>query len=191
MDGTEDKILWEETEDVPTTPVDEKDEDQGVYADHLISEEWQNLFGNSNDEDFAGFEWAGTLLIPQRAPLRDTKPTKVNDQQKNYYVFIYSLYLFPALPPSLSLIFSIASCTKPAPKLQKARGVILVSSTQICSLVRWCFDWAIFRSSSALLLSSYLNPLLNSSSRSRLAKCIAIYFCSKPKSLYVLKLSSW
>ena len=39
MDGTEDEILWEETEDVPTTPVDDEDEDEGegVYADHLTS----------------------------------------------------------------------------------------------------------------------------------------------------------
>ena len=56
MDGTEDEILWEETEDVPTTPVDDEDEDGKVYADHLTSEEWQNLFGDSDDEDFAGFE---------------------------------------------------------------------------------------------------------------------------------------
>ena len=27
-----------------------------MYADHLTPEEWQNLFGNSDDEDFAGFE---------------------------------------------------------------------------------------------------------------------------------------
>ena len=56
MDGTEDEILWEETEDVPTTSVDEEDEDEGLYADHLTSEEWQNLFGDSDDEEFAGFE---------------------------------------------------------------------------------------------------------------------------------------
>lgn len=45
MDGTEDEILWEETEEVPvpTTPVDE--EDVGVYDDHLTEEERQNLFG--------------------------------------------------------------------------------------------------------------------------------------------------
>ena len=40
-----------------------------------------------------------------------------------FIVFIYSLYLFPALPcASLSLLLR-------AHKLQKARGVILVSST--------------------------------------------------------------
>ena len=44
------------TEDVSTTPVDDEDEDEGVYADHLTPEEWQNLFGYSDDEDFAGFE---------------------------------------------------------------------------------------------------------------------------------------
>ena len=39
MDGTEDEILWEETEDVPTTPVDDEDEYEGAYADHLTPEE--------------------------------------------------------------------------------------------------------------------------------------------------------
>ena len=52
MDGTEE----EETKDVPITPVDDDNEDEGVYADHVTSEEWQNLFGDSNVEDFAGFE---------------------------------------------------------------------------------------------------------------------------------------
>jgi len=57
MDGRtmEDEILREETEDVPTTPVDDDDED-GVYADHLTSGELQNLFGDSDDEEFTGFE---------------------------------------------------------------------------------------------------------------------------------------
>ena len=41
---------------VSTTPVDNEDEDEGVYADHLTPEEWQNLFGDSDDEDFAGFK---------------------------------------------------------------------------------------------------------------------------------------
>ena len=59
MNGTEDIILQEETKDVPITPVDDDDEDERVYADHVTSEEWQNLFGDS-DEDVAGFEWAGT-----------------------------------------------------------------------------------------------------------------------------------
>ena len=56
MNGTEGEILWEETEDVPTTPVDEEDEDEEVYADHQTSEEWQNLLGDSNDEEFPSFE---------------------------------------------------------------------------------------------------------------------------------------
>ena len=56
MDSTQDEILWEETEDVPTTAVDDEDEDEGMYADHLTPEEWQNLFGDSDDEEFAGFE---------------------------------------------------------------------------------------------------------------------------------------
>ena len=55
MNGTEDIILQEETKDVPITPVDDDDEDERVYADHVTSEEWQNLFGDS-DEDVAGFE---------------------------------------------------------------------------------------------------------------------------------------
>lgn len=56
MNDTEGEILWEETEDAPTTPVDEEDEDEEVYADHLTSEEWQNLFGDSDDEEFPSFE---------------------------------------------------------------------------------------------------------------------------------------
>ena len=56
MNGTEGEILWEETEDAPTTPVDEEDEDEKVYADHLTSEEWQNLLGDSDDEEFPSFE---------------------------------------------------------------------------------------------------------------------------------------
>lgn len=56
MNGTEGEILWEETEDAPSTPVDEEDEDEEVYADHLTSEEWQNLFGDSDDEEFPSFE---------------------------------------------------------------------------------------------------------------------------------------
>lgn len=56
MNGTEGEILWEETEDAPTTPVDEEDEDEEVYADHQTSEEWQNLLGDSNDEEFPSFE---------------------------------------------------------------------------------------------------------------------------------------
>ena len=137
MDGTEDKILWEETEDVPTTPVDDEDEDGEVYADHLTSEEWQNLFGDSDDEDLAGFEWAETLLPLQMAPLGATKLTKVNDHQLIYCLFIYSLHLFPALPFSLR-----------AHKLRKARVVILVSSTpQIRSFVTKLSKMAVFSSS--------------------------------------------
>ena len=56
MNGTEGEILWEETENAPTTPVDEEDQDEEVYADHLTSEEWQSLFGDSDDEEFPSFE---------------------------------------------------------------------------------------------------------------------------------------
>lgn len=55
MNGTEGEILWEETENAPTTPVDEEDQDEEVYADHLTSEEWQSLFGDSDDEEFPSF----------------------------------------------------------------------------------------------------------------------------------------
>ena len=82
MDGIEDEILWEETEDVRNTPVDDENEDdnEGVYADHLTSEEWQNLVGDSDDEDFGSFEYAGTLLTPKTPPLGATKLTKVCDK---------------------------------------------------------------------------------------------------------------
>ena len=106
-DGTEDKILWDDTEanvPVPTTPVDDEDEDERVYAYHLISEEWQNLLGKSDDEEFPGFEWAGTLLTLQTASLGTTKLTSQWPQQ--ICVFIYSLYLFPALPWSFFLSLS-------------------------------------------------------------------------------------
>ena len=93
MDGTEDKILWEEAEDVPNTPDDDEDEDDWVYADHLLSKEWQNLFGDSDDEDFAVFEWAETLLTLQSAPLGATKLTKVNDQQRVYCLYLLSLFI--------------------------------------------------------------------------------------------------
>ena len=106
----EDEILREETEDVPTTPVDDEDED-GVYADHLTSGEWQNLFGDSDDEEFAGFESAGTLLTLQTAPLGATELTKVKDQQRIKYVFILFIF-FPALPCSFFIFFSIASHTQ-------------------------------------------------------------------------------
>ena len=63
MDGTEDEILLDETERVPTTPVDEEDEDEGVCVDHLTSKELQRLFGVS-DEDFTE---QGTLLTLERS----------------------------------------------------------------------------------------------------------------------------
>ena len=52
----EDPIDFVSVDIVPITPVDDDDEDEGVYADHVTSEEWQNFFGDSNVEDVAGFE---------------------------------------------------------------------------------------------------------------------------------------
>ena len=54
MDGTEDDMLWEsdcddgDGEDEPAEP--------DVYDDQLTAEQWQDLFGDSDEgEDFAGF----------------------------------------------------------------------------------------------------------------------------------------
>ena len=60
-DGTEDDMLWEEEEEEEATipdeeSVDQESEDEDVYDDRLTEEEWQNLFGTSDDEeDFDGF----------------------------------------------------------------------------------------------------------------------------------------
>ena len=92
------------------------------------------------------------FLYKQTAPLGATKLTKVNDQQLIYCVFIYSLYLFPALPFSLC-----------AHKLWKARGVILVSSTpQIRSLVTKLSKMVVFSSSDPFKFSGV--PLVLSKS---------------------------
>ena len=63
MDGKEDEILWEETEYVSTTPVDDEDEIEGVYADHLTPEEWQNLFGDSDNEILLALSEQGLCLL--------------------------------------------------------------------------------------------------------------------------------
>lgn len=67
MNGTEGEILWEETEDAPTTPVDEEDEDEEVYADHLTSEEWQNLFGDRMMKNSPALSKQGLCLFQKTA----------------------------------------------------------------------------------------------------------------------------
>ena len=106
VDGTEEEILWEETEDVPTTRVYEEDEDEGVYAAHLTSEEWQNLFRDSDDEEFAGFGWAVTVLALKTAPLGATKLTKVNNEF-NVSLFILFTYSLPFTVLSFFMFFSL------------------------------------------------------------------------------------
>ena len=82
-----------------------------------------------------------------------------------FIVFIYSMPW-----PSLSLFFHHGF----ARKLQKARYLSFQYSSN-SYFPRWrCFDQVIW-SSSVFLWSSCLNILLNSTSRSRLAKCNAIY----------------
>ena len=57
-DSTEDDMLWEEEEgSVPDKESeDQESEDEDAYDDRLTEEEWQNLFGTSDDEDdFNGF----------------------------------------------------------------------------------------------------------------------------------------
>ena len=56
LTGTEDDILWEEEAAVPDEESEEEDEDHDVYDDRLTEEQWQNLFGESDDEEeFDGF----------------------------------------------------------------------------------------------------------------------------------------
>ena len=57
-DGTEDDMLWEEEEGSvqDEESEDQESEDEDAYDDRLTEEEWQNLFGTSDDEnDFKGF----------------------------------------------------------------------------------------------------------------------------------------
>ena len=56
IDGTDDDLLWEEEEETCTAEKENQDEDEDPYDDQLTEEEWQNLFGESDDEDeFNGF----------------------------------------------------------------------------------------------------------------------------------------
>ena len=69
-------MLWEEEEDsVPDKESEgEESEDEDAYDDRLTEEEWQNLFGPSDDEDdFDGFYQAGIVLAYKTAPLGATK----------------------------------------------------------------------------------------------------------------------
>ena len=53
LDGTEDDLVWEEEEDSSQV---EEDPDCDVYDDRITPEQWQELFGESDDEEeFHGF----------------------------------------------------------------------------------------------------------------------------------------
>ena len=53
LDGTEDDLVWEEEEDSSQV---EEEPDCDVYDDRITPEQWQELFGVSNDEEeFHGF----------------------------------------------------------------------------------------------------------------------------------------
>ena len=53
LDGTEDDLVWEEEEDSSQV---EEEPDCDVYDDRITPEQWQELFGESNDEEeFHGF----------------------------------------------------------------------------------------------------------------------------------------
>lgn len=53
---------------------DRESEDEDGYDDCLTEEEWQNLFGTSDDEEnFDGFQRAGTVLADKTAPFGATK----------------------------------------------------------------------------------------------------------------------
>ena len=53
LDGTEDDLVWEEEEDSSQV---EEEPDCDVYDDRIIPKQWQELFGESDDEEeFHGF----------------------------------------------------------------------------------------------------------------------------------------
>ena len=53
QDGTEDDLVWEEEEDSSQV---EEEPDCDVYDDRITPEQWQELFGESDDEEeFHGF----------------------------------------------------------------------------------------------------------------------------------------
>ena len=53
LDGTEDDLVWEEEEDSSQV---EEEPDCNVYDDRITPEQWQELFGESDDEEeFHGF----------------------------------------------------------------------------------------------------------------------------------------
>ena len=56
LDGTEDDLVWEEEEDSSQV---EEEPDCDVYHDRITPEQWQELFGESDDEEFHGF-WRKT-----------------------------------------------------------------------------------------------------------------------------------
>ena len=51
MDGTEDDLLWEEPENNS-----EASGEQDVYDDQITQAEFDGLFGQSDDDEFEGFE---------------------------------------------------------------------------------------------------------------------------------------
>ena len=79
LDGTEDDLVWEEEEDSSQV---EEEPDCDVYDDRITPEQWQELFGESDDEEeFHGF-WRKTnkQTNKQTALLGATKYEKRNDQ---------------------------------------------------------------------------------------------------------------
>ena len=53
LDGTEDDLVWEEEEDSSQV---EEEPNCDVYDDRITPEQWQELFGESDDEEeFHGF----------------------------------------------------------------------------------------------------------------------------------------
>ena len=56
MDGTKDDQLWESLSDYEDSDSREEPMEPDIYDDQLTVEQWQDLFGDSDDgEDFAGF----------------------------------------------------------------------------------------------------------------------------------------
>ncbi|PFX14021.1 putative 115 kDa protein [Stylophora pistillata] len=53
MDGTEDDLIWDEPAEEEDEP--EMNDEEDMYDDRLTENQWNELFGHSDEEDFDGF----------------------------------------------------------------------------------------------------------------------------------------
>jgi len=79
IDGTEDDILLEEDANPEQESADNESEDEDLYDDQLTEEQWQSLFGESDDEDefnLKEFSMQVCVLKKTTAPIGAAKSEK-------------------------------------------------------------------------------------------------------------------